>query len=168
MHNYNNFLYHVVLIQVMTLYIIKLCNCSPDCMYVIMYFSPHGLWPSVLNKLSCLVIFSYFLKSGIKANFLTRGQKALRILNKAMVKPAVLASTCCLRSKMWAKFRNPYCLRTEMGAHIHDVACLVHAALSLRSNCVRASDPLPVRVTCVPCTSTYISIGCITHCESSY
>jgi len=36
MHNYNNYLYHVVFVQVMTLYIIKLCNCSPDCMYIIM------------------------------------------------------------------------------------------------------------------------------------
>jgi len=40
LHNniYNNYLYHVVLILVMTLHIIKLCNCSPDCMYIIMYF----------------------------------------------------------------------------------------------------------------------------------
>ena len=56
MHNYNNYLYNVVFIQVMTLYLIKLCNCSLDCMYIIMYFWPYGLWPSGLNKLSCLVL----------------------------------------------------------------------------------------------------------------
>jgi len=38
MHSYNDYLFHVVLKQVMTLYIIKLCNCSPDCMPIIMYF----------------------------------------------------------------------------------------------------------------------------------
>jgi len=37
--------------------VIELFNCSPDCMYIIMYFWPYGLWPSGLNKLSCLVMF---------------------------------------------------------------------------------------------------------------
>ena len=56
MLSYNNYLYQVVLKHVMTLYIIILCNCSPDCKYIIMYFWPYGLWPSGLNKLSCLVL----------------------------------------------------------------------------------------------------------------
>ena len=56
MLSYNNYLYQVVLQHVMTLYIIILCNCSPDCMYIIMYFWPYRLWPSGLIKLSCLVL----------------------------------------------------------------------------------------------------------------
>jgi len=55
MHNYNHYLYHVAFIHILTLYIIKLCNCSPDYMFIIMYFWPNGLWPSGLNKMSCLV-----------------------------------------------------------------------------------------------------------------
>jgi len=36
MHNYNDYLYHVVFIHILTLYII--CNCSPDYMYIYYIF----------------------------------------------------------------------------------------------------------------------------------
>ena len=72
MHNYNHYLYHVVFIHVLTLNIIKLCNCSPDYMYIIMYYGHMGfgilvkinlVWSFIITGNQCWVILQEFPNS---------------------------------------------------------------------------------------------------------
>ena len=73
-----------------------------------------------------------------------RACRALLYSAKPRSQPAVLASVCCLLAKnigpIQGSVRGEYRLRTDLGALRHDVACLVHKDLSLRSGCVRATD----------------------------
>ena len=117
-HDYNHYLYHVLFIHIVTLYIIKLCNCSPDymCICIILATFALAIWfklivLSIFCRIRPILLFTHNLVLFCCFQCQHHDVQGDNIpwLRRGRLRSRVRKCLCCFDHRLWRK-RQRFCL----------------------------------------------------------